>query len=349
MEAVTNSARPANDSPANNDSAAFDILSPNATRLTWTIWTYGGMVLLLLGSVGNGLSVAVMWRKKLRQHTTAFFLIILAVVDTAVLYNWFVRYWVLAVSGIDTRLLSAASCKLHTFLSYFLVDFESWILVSVSLERLVAVFVPHRAKMIYTKRTASIQLAAIGLILLAANLHFFWTQDLKDHICDVVDKRYFYFAYVWNWFDFVLCSFAPFFLMLSFNVVIISRLVYLKNRRHPNANRTTKNSMTFILLSVTFVFFLTTGPLTILISSGMHWVERAKTRQDLETLSVVWASLNITAYANNAINFLLYCLSGPSFRKELAEMLRIDNCRRRVLPTESASDTLILPTVQASI
>ena len=346
MDTITNSTTSPNET--GNNKATINVLDPNTSKLTFDIWLYGGIILIVLGTIGNSLSLAVMMRKNLRRHTTALYLMVLAVVDTAVLYNWFLRNWTYAVSGIDTRLLSVASCKIHTFCSYFFVDFESWILVLVSFERLFAVFAPHRVRNIFTKKSAIIQITATGVFLVIVNLHFFWTQDLKKGVCDAIERRYMYFSRVWNWIDFVICSFAPFAVMLSSNVAIITRLVYLQKTKKQSSTNKRNNTMTLTLIIVTFVFFLSTGPLTLFINVGEYWIERAKTNEDFEIIDVSWASFNILAYSNNAVNFILYCLSGPNFRKELAEMLHLEKCWKKIGP-ELSGITATMATVQNSV
>jgi len=346
MDTITNRTLSSNETSSNV--TTINILDPNTSKLTYNIWLHGGIFLIVLGTIGNSLSLAVMMRKNLRRHTTALYLMVLAVVDTAVLYNWFVRNWTYAISGIDTRLLSVASCKIHTFCSYFFVDFESWILVLVSFERLFAVFAPHRVRNIFTKKSAIIQITATGVFLVIVNLHFFWTQDLENGVCDAIERRYMYFSRVWNWIDFVICSFAPFAIMLSSNVAIITRLVCLQKTKKQSSTNKRNNTMTLTLIIVTFVFFLTTGPLTVLVSTGYYWVQRANSNAELKTLSVIWASFNILAYVNNAVNFILYCLSAPNFRKELAEMLHLEKCWKKIR-VEPSSNTATVAPVQSSL
>ena len=303
-----------------------------AAKTTAQIWIYGGASLLILGSIGNTLTVIVIMRSKLRRLTTSVYLIVLAIVDTAVLYNGLMRYWLNELTGVDIRMMSIASCKIQTFLAYFLVHFEAWILVCVAFERVAAIFFPHRAKVIFTQRFAIVQIAFTGLILITINLHFFWTHTLLNGRCLLSDDKFEYFAdNIWKWLDFVLSSFAPFVFMLSFNVAIISRLIYLKRRknRSTDINNRKLNTMTGILVTISFVFFLTTAPISFLWRREYH---------DLcELEKEEWAIVNIIAYTNNAINFILYCLSGPGFRKELIKLLNIDKFLNKIHPTEQST------------
>ncbi|KAK2167040.1 hypothetical protein LSH36_32g06007 [Paralvinella palmiformis] len=304
------------------------------------IWIYGAPTLLALGTIGNSLSILVMLRKSLRLYTTSLYLIVLAIVDTAVLYTGLLRYWIRELSNIDIRTLSVASCKFHIFLVYFLMQFESWIIVCVTVERLAAVFNPHRSKLIFTKRFAAIQISITALVLIVIDSHFFWSYTLRGDSCDSSNEKYTYFnSTVWGWLDFVLASLAPFVLMLTANAAIIARLLLLQRKRKINqmaAVNRRNNTMTAILLTVNIVFLLTTAPIAIYLSRVDIWTARAKTEEDVARLDIVWASVNIAAYTNNAINFVLYCLSSTSFRKELVKMFHLKLSSGEVHPAEGS-------------
>lgn len=302
-----------------------------ASRLANGIWIYAGAILLLIGTVGNSLVLAVVVRSNLRKLTTSLYLIVLAVVDTAILYNGLMRYWIKEITGTDIRMASVSSCKVQTFFAYFLVQFEAWILVCVAFERMVAVFHPHRAKVIFTKRFAAIQITFTGLVLMVINLHFFWTHTLMHGSCLLSDTKFTYFAdNIWKWLDFVLSSLGPFVLMVSFNVAIISRLIYLKYAKKRTTDVVSKrlNTMTAILITISFVFFLTTAPISFFSRRERHREEAAESDEE-------WAIISIVAYVNNAINFILYCLSGPCFRRELAKMLKIEKYLSKIHPVEN--------------
>ncbi|KAK2158227.1 hypothetical protein LSH36_174g03050 [Paralvinella palmiformis] len=335
-------------SGVNNSDSIYDDDDVPISLTAHNIWVYCGISIIIAGTIGNIMALLVMTRKNMRAKTTALYLMVLAVVDTAVLYTGLLRYWIIEVSGVDVRELSVASCKIHIFLVYFLVHFEAWILVCVTVERLAAIFVPHRAREIFTKKFASTQIALTGLVLMMLNLHFFWTHTMVDGICFTGnDGHEDFMNNVWTWIDLMVSSCVPFVLMLSCNVGIITRLSYMQRKRRQSisTNKRRTSTMTGILITINFVFFLTTAPIAIYLSTEEHWIDAV---EDEQRLNVVYACVNMVAYTNNAINFILYCVSGPSFRKELKTMLNIDRFFSRVDPTEE-SNTGNLATTQNSI
>ena len=89
-------------------------------------------ILILLGTVGNGLSLAVMLRKALRRSTTSLLLAALAVVDTAVLYVATLPIWLQNMFHFSLRDASPVTCKLHLYVCRVLSQLSPWIIVLVA-------------------------------------------------------------------------------------------------------------------------------------------------------------------------------------------------------------------------
>ncbi|XP_076449342.1 uncharacterized protein LOC143285800 isoform X2 [Babylonia areolata] len=79
------------------------------------------------------------------------------------------------------------------------------------------------------------------------------------------------------------------------------------------------SSMTWMLVTVSTVFCLTTFPLSLYTLINWILVDNGYNHPHTQ---VTWALLNILMYTNNAINFLLYSLSGSRFRQEMRTMWR---------------------------
>jgi hypothetical protein len=296
------------------------------------IWMYGSPILIAGGTLGNVLSFAVMLRKKIRHTTTSLYLLVLSVVDTVVLYTGLLRLYMKNTSGFDIRHSSALACKFHLFSVYASQQFDSWILVSVTLERLCAVFLPYKSKEIFTKQFATLSLVIQALVIIIINSNFFYTHELLQYrdmagaigvVCFTPLETHLSFINdVWPWIDFCLFSLLPFAVILTSNVAIVCRLLWSRyvRRRHLRATHDVKmSSMTAILITVSVVFFLTTAPISIfLILSAM--LHKDADLQQRAYMALIWAVLNMILYTNNAVNFLLYCVSGPRFRRELRVM-----------------------------
>ena len=64
--------------------------------------------------------------------------------------------------------------QIHTWLVYATLDMSVWVLVALTLERLVSVYIPHRVKKHCTAVTSFISLSVIATALLCINSHFLY-------------------------------------------------------------------------------------------------------------------------------------------------------------------------------
>lgn len=94
-------------------------------------------LLLLFGTFTNIFSLLVLSRKRMRKHSTYVYLAILSVIDLLALWLGIIRDYL--AHGYGIYINSLLLCKLHSFLFYFTLDFSSWILVAVSLDRFFAI------------------------------------------------------------------------------------------------------------------------------------------------------------------------------------------------------------------
>lgn len=84
-------------------------------------------------------------------------------------------------------------------------------------------------------------------------------------------------------------------------------------------NKMSSTSCTLIILNT--VFLVSTTPISVFLIGYPYWSEKASSHK-MAALNLIWSLVNILMYTNNAINFLLYCLSGSKFRNELKQIFQ---------------------------
>ena len=307
------------------DRVVFGFLDVLGSQRCRSIWIYGAPPIVILGTIGNILSAVVMNRKSLRASTTSLYLTVLAVSDLFCLYIGLVPLWVQFTFSYWIGNMPNIGCTTYWSVLYFAFHFEAWVLVSVSLERFVAVWFPTRHKFLFTKSRAIIGLLILSIVFLGETLHFHFTYDTVD--CHLIKKYIQFTKYVYPWIEMALASLLPFAIMAMTSFAIILKL--MKNRK---ALETTKiSSMTGILITVNIAFFLTTVPICIYVIALRIMLANGLVSEDTFFLFVeLWAWVNLVLYVNNASNFVLYCVTGRRFRAELLKLLRMD---RRVQPS----------------
>lgn len=308
------------------------------------IWKVVPPFLILFGTIGNTLSVLVLTRKGIRNSTTALYLTFLAVSDLLVLYTGLLRQWLNYLVSYDIRHHSEAACKIHLWLVYTTLDFSAWILMAVTLERVLATWRPMRAKTICSRVTATVIIIAMLILLLALNSHFVYGMINKDDVdeagrvigvrrCQAVNSRYVdFFISIWPWIDLGSFCVIPCTVIVVGDFSILCTVIKSHRRTSsrtslPRISRSSStqseghkySSLTVMLLVLNSAFLITTLPISIYNIGYPHWLPDAS-QNTIASIEFWWAVVNMLMYTNNAINFLLYCLSGTRFRREVANM-----------------------------
>ena len=320
------------------------------------IWKVVPPILISFGTVGNILSIVVLTRKLIKTSTTALYLTFLAFSDLLVLYTGLLRQWLKFLTKKDLRHVSEAACKIHIWLVYSSLDFSAWILIAVTLERVISTWCPHNAKTKCSKKYATILLIGIIFLCLGLNSHLLFgmvdkvSEDGKSvQRCSTIDDNYSaFFNLTWPWID--LCAFCliPFSVIVVGNGCILFKVIKSRKKARPRVqpsmrslhgnsqNHHNHSSMTAMLFTLNMVFLFTTSPISIYNIGYPIWLEGAS-QETQASLEFWWAVVNMLMYTNNSLNFLLYCLSGSKFRQEV---------KRLFCPTSNESSNITLNDVK---
>jgi hypothetical protein len=308
------------------------------TASVW-LWYVYPPVLIFLGTVFNIMSILVWSRKKMGAPSMSRMLTALAISDTIVLYTGVLRFYLLYAWHIDILVLGELSivCKLvNWFLHPFCLYFSSWLLVAISVERMIAVCWPLK---IHRGRCNPIQTSVIVIIGLAVMAilytgHLPFGFDLVNIgtngtvvlqcIPTTVQYAYFY-EYIWAYMDLVLLCFGPFFILVFANTCIIIKIKYgrklVSSITIPSNRRL--DGLTLKVIALCIAYVSSTTPLNIYFAYGLYISETdvADTGQDRAIRELLWALVSMLYFSNSVINFPLYCLTGRRFVEELKSML----------------------------
>lgn len=327
-----------------NDSSEFPysyFRSEAELRAGVLLWQIFSPILIFFGTVGNVLSVIVLSRKSMNHSVSSTYLLSLSVADLLVLYVGLLRQWIRYMFGYEIRTAANWICKLHWWFLYVTLDFSVWLLVMVTLERLITTFKPFSNRILCTKKRAKFVIASVGLTVLLINCHVLYGMERKPvrngngtHIlgynCGPSAAYVKFFALVWNYIDLCKYSLIPFFILSLSNICIIYKVVSnnrkMKRQVAPSNVATTHDktsSMSKLLLTLNFVFIITTAPVCVYLIGEPYWIPRDVPR-NIQLEDPWWAFVNILMYINNTVNFILYCFSGSRFRRELKRLFRPD-------------------------
>ena len=160
-----------------------------ATNLILKIYPW---VMILIGTISNSLSFVVFTRPKLKKSSTFFYLSCLCIIDLLTLYTFCINFIFLYQFQIDIQLLNAVTCRVYSFLIYFLPQFSAWTVVAVSFDRVISISLSvsgeytYIAKKFNTRKQAAYIVSILFFCLLLLNVQFFFYQN--EYVLDESEK-----------------------------------------------------------------------------------------------------------------------------------------------------------------
>ncbi|XP_033749286.1 growth hormone secretagogue receptor type 1-like [Pecten maximus] len=310
---------------------------------TKTAWMMMCPILLVLGTVTGVINLMVLTRRKIRKNSSAMFFIALAVADLIVLHTGLTRQWLIYSFDLDIRMKNNFLCKTNYFIVYLSLQMSSWTLVLITIERMIVVQFPYKAKVLCTRTRALSAILFIFLVLFLVNMHSLIGGDITTTtnsfnsttyvVCGGITEHYHTFRrYYWGWIDLLIFCVLPSCIILALNTIIIVKLTkrYRTRRKTLPAHiiHSSRRQMSFenftkswtstisllILLDAWFIVCTLPVCVVLVLYNWCAWF------QSEDEIKLVWVTTNILMYSNNTFNFFLYCISGSKFREELKDI-----------------------------
>jgi hypothetical protein len=205
----------------------------------------------------------------------------------------------------------------------------------ITVERVICVVFPLQARVVCTKKWTSVAVASVVTSLFLVNSHILKYAYIQENgQCGLsttipfgmFDSYNDFWNNVWLWVDLVIYSVIPFTSIVACNCLLVYKVRQSKLKRTTlqdqanDAVTSRMTSMTRMLITVSLMFIILTSPVTIYFLIRGQIV--VKTKRQSETLQLTYAITTIISLINHAINFLLYCVSGSQFRREVFLMFK---------------------------
>ncbi len=306
-------------------------------------------VILALGLTGNSLALAVLQGNTYRKSSSGFLLTCLALCDTLSLLTGLLRKWINMLSSgvLDLRLISGVGCVVHFFLTYVCQAMGSWTLVVFTVERTVAVYLPVHTRQWCSRRRIMALWFAVLAVVGGFYSHLLFIVNINHYIdypstpvCHIkVQYRIWDYDVIFARVDLALMATVPCCVITLANLLIIARLCRARKQRAlvltgsgaPNAVGSARKPVTAILILVSAAFLFMIVPYALFYA--LYTLFDATTAEQRGRLLLAETCITLLYYTNNAVNFLLYCLSGATFRAEFADVI----CRIRMLPPTASA------------
>ena len=321
--------------PADNTSDNtqwFEYESP----LSKILENYVTLPLFFVSVIGNGFIIIIFSRNHYRNNLPAMLYQILAAADgLVVLINDGLHTLPFVILGKSAYTHNPVTCKLAIFLSTWFRTFSVWIIVALTVERLINVYWPYQAKQVNTKRNYGC--VVFGMLLLSCIIYapLLITVGHEDvvlngqniGICRISGQGSIrWYIAIFHWINTLISSFIPFLFVCASNVVIIHDLMTTSGAANNKANRhddrLKSNIIVLLLISTTSVVFTLPDPLYLLLNTYI-----ADPASDAFHRLITFSyTLPTFDSINRSINIALFCIFGRKFRQYLKYLLL---CKRR--------------------
>ncbi|NXN20165.1 GALR2 protein, partial [Indicator maculatus] len=274
-------------------------------------------LIFLLGTVGNGLVLAVLLQNgQVKYNTTNLFIFNLAMADLCFIICC-VPFQA-TIYTLDGWLFGAFACKAVHFLIYLTMYASSFTLAAVSVDRYLAIRYPLKSRDLRTSRNAGVAIVAIwSLSLLFAGPYLSYYQIILYHgvpICvpiwedqrrKILDILTFVFGYLLP-VSVVSLAYARTIKFLWTSVDPIERIL---------ESRKAKCKVTKMIVAVAILFCLCWLPHHVVILC--FWFSRFPFNR--ATYACRLAS-HCLSYANSCLNPIVYALISKHFRKRFKQV-----------------------------
>ena len=294
------------------------------------------------GILTNFISILVLTRPTVSKTSVSWYLLMLAVTDTLVLVLDFVNNYFKEVLKIKTIGMNTTVCVLYRYAFNVLFTTSSWLVVIVTLERMLAVCLPMKVMVIASRTKARFISLGIFLFIAIYNCFNLWVWEAKDQDCDWASGWETFHSNAYMLMTGFLYSYIPTLSIFMFNIIIIYKIkgaaktrAKLQNEAGGNTS-TESRKITMTVLAVSFAFLILTVPLSVyyIIQYSMgQFIEMTPEMALGEILMLLLGLLN------HGINFWLYVFTSASFRKALVSLMRCKGHEARYLYSGGGTDT----------
>lgn len=305
-----------------------------------TLWLIIPLSLLVIGTCGNILNMILLSRRNMRKISISVYLLCLSGADFTFLWTTMFPRMVLEVYNSDIKAQSLFTCKVVSWLSITSTGCSIWILVVMTIERVLAIKLPLLARMKFTRKTSLIAALTTLFICTSLTAQILVVYGVKTIVVNdpngnaTITKRQCAFIsddvttfhkFVWPSIILVLLTIIPMLTIILGNLTIVIESVTKRKRVNPLSNMEGINStrkaksVTKTLVLVSTFFVVTTLPFTL----GNVFLSRQTSNDPAHEAmrQLTYTILRHLLYCNFTFNFVIYFMSGSLFKQEFKSFI----------------------------
>ena len=303
-------------------------------------------VVLVMGAIGNIFSFIIFSRDKFRKTSFSLYFRVLAFSDTFTLL-YIINDIPNVLYGQDLQNRSYFWCKTFRYWLYAIAPVSGWLLVVISLDRMLSIIRPNKFLFLKKKQTQ----ATICFVNLAYNLIFYIplivykdyqeqenlnSSNLTEIIYKCVNLEQ---EKIVDWLDLFNSTILPFLIMAISTSITVTKLFKSRSKTTAEAKPNTKLKQRDTKFAITSValnlfFFIFNLPVCVLyLLADFIYIE------DVDYVLIFCVTL-ITYYLNFGVVFYVNLVTNSMFRNELLVFLRLRKANTTLVLSNSQSQSL---------
>lgn len=279
------------------------------------------LILVVIGTIGNSLTIFVYTRKELFKTSTGFFFTLSAIIDTLMLYFGLPKFFFIGMWQINILNQSNFNCKFLVYFTYFLSEAAGWILIIASLDRVLIIVFPNVLRIFRKRKLQMVFISSVMVILALLNSpNLIFLELFSEKNTTECGNRVEYYFVIFNIFDLVLSFIIPFTAVASCSLILLVKIKKSKNKVIDNI-KLSKNTLryvtTIVVKDLLFIIFNLPISLNIVVNSIQNIGEKKYLESEYEafTLALIYVFCNMILYFNYSINFFVHFYINKCFRK----------------------------------
>lgn len=333
----------------------------NLTHISNIIWFYFPPILILVGNVTNCLSLVILWRPKLKRNIIRHELIALALSNLFIIdFSLLLKY--LSFLDIKVYMENQVICKITKWLFDPVGIFNSWLLVFISIQRVVAVMKPILMRNPNNENGSKKQIIILLAICLFLETHVLYGHGKEYKTkpetnmtilitnCGITNSTYKQFYRYWVILEIFFLCYIPTLFLFSCNILIVFKL------RHHYSNKNLFNNMTQpatintrkmrAMQNLKLVFYTNTAfiasqtPMSLVFLIYEPW-DKVNDATNSCIFSLLYAISTVIMYCKYSSDIMYFAVISD-FRKEMLKIFKCMKARNFMTLTEHSSFTVQL-------
>ena len=287
------------------------------------------VVVVFFGLIGNILSCILLSDSQFSSLSYPVYLKALVFSDSTQLVIKLVEETEEIFGSLHITHWNDGICKSWEYVRYITLQMSPWLIVGLSLDRLVCVLFPMTRDFLCTKKKAVLVCCSLAVIFASILMPILVSLKVEDGLCGGREITPFFLA-LFIAVRLILSSTLPCVLIFILNAVIIGRIHRSATFRKkftstPTSGRNKQDGSTRPLVLISVVAFITLLPFSITecvqILLGITMIDMKAYLLTVE----MWHIFNLVYTVNFGVNFYILMASSSNYRNILAKKFKSES------------------------